>query len=194
MLKLFVSEYCISCSDLNTFGGLERNFFEQFLVMASSRRIFPSLRTIVIYGQSSPDLPIDSVLAPSDHKEAYAYLTAWTKKFFEMGVSFRGVDDELIAPENLGPGRWTGRNASDEDDEPEGDEEEDEHSDPEDLSFDSDKVSYRDESSEYSASDSDSDDGGWSSEVSGSEVGSVEALEIFEITVQVRSFTRLNES
>ncbi len=191
-LKLFTSEYSISCSDLNTFAGSGKIALEQFLEMASSSRIFPSLRTIAIYGLSSPDLPMDFVLAPLDHKEAYTYLTAWTKKFREMGVSLIGVDDELIAPENPGPGRWTGRNATDEDDE--WDEEEDEHTDSEDLSFDSDEVSYRDESSEYSASDSDSDDGGWSWEVSGSEVGSVEALEIFENTVQVRSFTRLHES
>ncbi len=48
-----------------------------------------------------------------------------------MGVSLIGVDDVLIAPENPGPGRWTGRNATNEDDE--WDEEEDEHTDSEDL-------------------------------------------------------------
>ncbi len=105
------------------------------------------------------------------------------RSFSRWAYRSSGVDDELIAPENPGPGRWTGRNGANEDDEPEEVEEEDEHTDPEDLSFDSDEVSYRDESSEYSASDSDSDDGGWDSEASGSEVGSVEALEIFENTV-----------
>ncbi len=187
-LELFVSKNNISYI---SFHGLHRNIFQQYLAMASSREIFPSLRTIVVLNQSNPILPMDTVLAPSCHKRVYQYLFAWTKKYREMGISLVGVDDEPIAPENPDPGRWTGRNGTDED---EGDEEEDRHTDPEDLSFDSDEVSYREESSEYSASDSDSDDGIWDSEPSGSEVGSVEALEIFENTVQVRSFTRLNES
>ncbi len=188
-LELFASKNNISYI---SFHGLHRNIFQQYLTMASSREFFPSLRTIVVLNQSNTILSMDTVLAPSCHKRVYQYLIAWTKKYREMGISLVGVDDELIAPENPDPGRWTGRNATDKEDK--GNEDEDVHTDPEDLSFDSDQVSYRDESSEYSASNSDSDDGSWDSEPSGSEVGSSEALQIFENTVQVRSSMLISNS
>ncbi len=154
--------------------------------MASSRKIFPSLQTIAVYDQFKPNLPMDDNMAPLKHREAYSYLLAWTKRYREMGMTLVGVNDEPMAPEDPGPERWRGRNATADD----SDGDDDVHTDPEDLSFpsDSEEVSDGFESSEYSSSDLDSDDGNWDSESSGNEVGSAEALEIFRGTVEVRSF------
>ncbi len=85
------------------------------------------------------------------------------------------MNNEPIAPSDPDPERWVGRNETDEDDD-----EYDVHSDPEDLSIQT-------ESSE-SSSDSDPDFYTWNSESSGSEVGSTEALEIFENMAEVRTF------
>ncbi len=155
--------------------------------MVSSRKIFPSLQTIAVYDQFKPNLPMDDSMAPRKHREAYSYLLAWTKRYREMGIALVGVNDEPMAHEDPGPERWRGRIATTDDSDGSYD---DVHTDPEDLSFpsDSDEISDGDESSEYSSSDLDSDDGDWDPELSGSEVGSTEALEIFRSTVEVCSF------
>ncbi len=128
--------------------SLSGGFLETFLIMASSRAVFPSLHTIAIYHLINPTVPIDAIITPNDHDEVYSYLLAWTNRFREVDISLVGVDDEPIAPANPDPGRWTGRNAS--------------YATAEDDDMiSSEEVSYRDESSEYGASDSESDEGGW---------------------------------
>lgn len=165
----------------------EREDLEQFLVMASSRRVFPNLQTIRLYEWKMPNVRIDGVIAPSDHSGAYPHFLTWTRKLRNMGIALLGVDGEPIVPENPDPERWTGRDLVE--DNGNWEVEEDVHTDHEDLSFDSDRVSDRsgDESSEYSWSDSESDGGDWSSDEEGSvsEVGSTEALEIYETTLLV---------
>ncbi len=161
------------------------NDLEQFLIMASSRKKFPSLQTIAILGQNFPSIPLDGLVIPSRHAEVFAYLLAWSNKYLAMGgIALVGADDEPIAPADPTPERWTGRNTS-EDQVEEG---EDVHTDPEDLSFDSDGIVFKDESSDYSSSDSECDDGDWETESSVSVVSSTEAQEIFENTLEVCLF------
>lgn len=175
-------------SPVSPLDTMQRNCLEGFLLMASSRALFPALEAVTILDNSFPAVPMDGATPPSCHDVVYSYLFAWSGRFHEMGIALLGVGDELVAPANPESGRWSGRNATDDEiDEEEGPV----HTDPEDLSYDSDDVSFHDESSEYSSWDSEPDDGDSDLEQSaggGHRIDSAEALEIFERTVEVRRF------
>ncbi len=127
------------------FSESERNLLGQISdngeqAVQSFRLFTPSRYTVRL----NPTVTIDAIITPNDHDEVYSYLLAWTNRFHEVDISLVGVDDEPIALANPDSGKWTGRNATAEED---------------DDMVDSEEVSYRDESSEYGASDSESDEG-----------------------------------
>ncbi|KLO08347.1 hypothetical protein SCHPADRAFT_908696 [Schizopora paradoxa] len=186
-LKVLSTVWCIATSDRSPNRSAH---LENYLVMAADRKALPSLRTVGLLDRVFASVPLDGIIPLPSHQSAYTYLSEWAEKLSKRGITLVDVDDEIIAP--TGSGRWIGRFV------PSRSLEEDVHSDLDDLSFPSDDEEEEGEgeegqgvddelyyeSSEYSSWDSEPEDGESDStpeeEEAYSDVGSTEAMEIFE--------------
>ncbi|KLO10842.1 hypothetical protein SCHPADRAFT_892030 [Schizopora paradoxa] len=147
---------------------------EPFLEMFEDRESFPHLRSLKIYDYRFPNLPVNGVLAYSSSRSSAIFFFSWRSRYHQKGIVLECIgDNPKLAADQARWNAWTARVK-----------ENDElgycHDDSEDYHPTSDDSSDSEcNSSLYSTSDVEEDG-------SPSIIGSTEALQIFERTVEVR--------